>query len=238
MNLKAIALFVTLLAAPVLHAQGQVDLRLLAFSADLNLDETFVHDPAVPDSPSVKGTIKTYLNDEFIKVPLTTRKVAFTTKADSASLTREGELIGEVTLPADVRTATLLFLPGGGSGKSKCVILTINDSKRAFPAGSYNATNLSPLPVRLRLESKNYDFKPGQNLIIEDAPTREGGRIGMHAYAFEDNAWKPIGAGLWSHPGRARKVLVMFMNPEAKAVQLRSYADGAPREPQAAAAVP
>jgi hypothetical protein len=233
------AVAVLCLSAPFVAAQAKrVEIRMLAFSADLDLDEAYAHDPATPGAASVKAPIKTYLNNDFSTIQLASPKISFTTKPDPASLTREGELIGEVNLPSDVNSAILLFLPSGSGGKAKCIILPINDSKRAFPAGSYHATNLSPFPVRLELEEKKFEFKPGQTLMIEDPPTREGGRIGMHAFAFEKKAWNPIGAGLWSHPGATRKVLVLFLNPETKTVQLRAYSDVPPREPQAAPAAP
>ena len=212
-----------------LHAE----IRMLSFSPDLALSVAFAQDPAAQDSVSIPSPIKNYLNHEFSTVQLKTRKIAFTKKSDKASLTREGELIGEVTLPEGGNSAILLFLPGSPGAKASCQILAIVDSKRAFPVGSYSATNLSPLPVRLVLEGKNYDFKSGQHLLIENPPTREGGMIGMRAFSFEKEVWSPIGAQLWPSPGQSRSVLVMFLNPESKTVQLRGYDDVPPRPPVA-----
>lgn len=211
----------------------RAEIRMLSFSPDLALSVAFAQDPAAQDSVSIPSPIKNYLNHEFSTVEFKSRKIAFTKKPDKASLTREGELIGEVTLPEGVSSAILLFLPGNPGAKAACQILSIDDSKRAFPVGSYSATNLSPLPVRLVLEGKNYDFKAGQHVVIENPPTREGGMIGMRAFAFEKGGWNPIGAQLWPSPGQSRNVLVMFLNPESKTVQLRGYDDVPPRTAKA-----
>ncbi len=208
----------------------RAEIRMLAFTSDLQHAEAYAQDPAGPDTAvAVKAPIKTYLNHQFSIIQFKSRKIVFTTKPDRASLTREGELIGEVTLPDDVNSAILLFLPSKAGGKSLCQIMAINDSKKAFPSGSYHATNLSALPIRLMLEKKNYDFKPGQEILIEDPPVREGRQSGMRTFAFKDNAWMPVATGLWPHPGDARGVLVLFQNPASGDVQLRAFDDDPPR---------
>lgn len=218
---------------------AKVEIRMLAFSPDLQKPEAYAHDPAAdPTAVSVAAPIKTYLNHQFSNVQLKTRKITFTTKPDRASLTRDGELIGEVTLPDGANSAILLFLPGKPGDKARCQIMAINDSKKAFPAGSYHVTNLSPLPIRMMLEEKNFDFKPGAVMLIEDPPVREGRQTGMRTFAFKDNAWKAIATGLWPHPGNARGVLVLFQDPVTTDVQLRAFDDDPPREPQAATAAP
>ncbi|MEO7100117.1 MAG: hypothetical protein ABI162_12200 [Luteolibacter sp.] len=217
-------------APPALRAE----IRMLAFTPDLQHAESYVQDPAAePTATSVAAPIKSYLNHEFSTVVQKSRKMVFTTKPDRASLTREGETIGEVTLPEGMESAILLFLPGKPGDKTLCKILAINDSKRAFPAGSYNATNLSPLPIRLMLEQKNFDFKPGGTLLIENPPVREGGQSGMRTFAFKDNVWKAIASSLWTPPGEGRRVLVLFQDPVSGDVQLRAFDDDPPRAPAA-----
>jgi hypothetical protein len=142
-------------------------------------------------------------------------------------------MIGEVTLPSGANSAILLFLPG--KDKNSAQIMAIDDSKRAFPAGSFHATNLSPLPIKLMLEEKQFDFKPGQAQLIQDPPTGDTGQTAMRTFSFKNNAWGPVATSLWPHPGDARSVLVFYQNPNAGEVQLRSFADVPPRAPQAAA---
>lgn len=231
---KTLTLAVISIAAVIsLNAQVpaplRVEIRMLAFSPDLQKKEAFAHDPVVDAATvGVPAPIKTYLNHQFSTVILKSRKIAFTTKRDRESLKTASDLIGEVTLPEGVNSAILLFLPGQAG---QCRIMAIDDSKRAFPAGSFHATNLSPLPVKLMLEQKAFDFKPGQVTLIEDPPVREGGQSGMRTFVFKDNAWAPIATGLWPHPGDARSLLVFFQNPTAGDVQLRSFEDVPPRAP-------
>lgn len=211
---------------------ARVEIRLLAFQPDLATDDAFAHDPAAPAATAaVKVPVKSYLNHEFTTVVLTGRRIVFTTKPDRESLTRAAELLGEVTLPQGVRSAILLFLPAPADGKARCQILAIDDSKQAFPAGSFRVSNLSPEPVRIVLEEKTYTFKPGTTELIIDPPVRAGKQSGMKAFAFHDNVWQRIGSGIWPHPGDNRVVQVLFTNPATGQVQLRAYDDVPPRSP-------
>jgi len=211
-----------------------VELRLLAFQPDLATADAFIQDPAATAKTApVKAPVKSYLNHEFVTVILTTKQLAVTAKGDHDSLTRTGELLGEATLPEGVHSAILLFLPAAPDGKARCRILVIDDSKRAFPAGSFRVTNLSPEPVRIVLEDKTYQFKPGEVQLITDAPVRAGNQSGMKAFAFQDNSWQRIGTGIWPHPGKNRVLQVLFSSPATNQVQLRAYDDIPPREPTA-----
>ncbi len=210
----------------------RVELRMLAFAPSLQQKDAFAHDPAAEvGAASVAAPIKTYLNHEFSTLQLKSRKVVFTTKPDRESLTREADRIGEVTLPEGVSSAILLFLPANAGGKGTCQIMTINDAVKAFPAGSYHATNLSPLPVRLMLEQKAFEFKSGQTMLIENPPVRAGNQSGMRTFAFKNNAWAQIATSLWPHPGKGRGVLVFFANPATGEIQLKAFDDVPPRAP-------
>lgn len=214
-------------------APAKVEIRMLAFSSAQQKMEAFAHDPlADATSAPVPAPIKTYLNHQFSTVVLKSRKIVFTTKVSRDSLKSSEDVIGEVTLPLGLDSAILLFLPGREENRAQ--IMAIDDSKRAFPASSFHATNLSPLPIKLTLEEKQFDFKPGQVHLIEDPPTGEAGQTAMRTFSFRNNAWGPVASSLWPHPGDARSVLIFYQNPNAGEVQLRSFADVPPREPQAA----
>lgn len=235
MTLKLIPFGLALLglSQPLLAQDPTVkaEVRLLAFSHEVDVREVFIQDPAgPPDGASVPATIKSYLNEEFFPISLRGRKVAFTTKPDHASLTRDGELVGEVNIPPGSDSAILIFLPNP-TAKAKFQIMPIADSKKVFPPGSFNITNISPLPVRLMLEDKNFDFKPGQPILIENPPVRATGQVGMRAFAFVEEKWKPISTGLWPHPGKARGVMILFQNPQSKQIQLQAFDDVPPRNP-------
>jgi hypothetical protein len=208
----------------------RAEIRLLAFSPDLELDDIYVQDPAsAPTTASVKVSIRSGLNHEFNTLLLSGRKLVLTKKPDRGSVTREGELVGEVTLPDAVKSAILLAIPPLKDSKALCRILVINDSKRVFPAGSYHITNLSPLKVRLVLEDKNFDFNPGQTVLIEKPPYRPDHQIGMQAYAFKNNTWLQMASSIWSEPGDRRNVLVLYPDAATGNVQLRTFGDIPPR---------
>jgi hypothetical protein len=210
----------------------RAELRLLAFQPDLATDEAYAHDPeATAEAVAIKTPVRTYLNHEFATVILSGRRIVFTTKPDRGSLTRADELLGNVTLPEGVGSAILLFLPPKAGGKARCQILPIDDAKRAFPAGSFRVSNLSPLPVRIVLEERAYNFKPAETALISDPPVRAGNQSGMTAFAFRDNAWQRIGSGIWPHPGPNRVVQILFHNPATDQVQLRAFDDVPPRAP-------
>ena len=222
---------------PVLRAE----IRLLAFQPGLALDAAYAHDPAAPDpatAVSVKVPVKSYLNHEFSTMILAGRRIIFTTQPERASLTQEAELLGEATLPEGVRSAILLCLPAAAGDKARFRILVIDDSKRAFPAGTFRVSNLSSQLVRIVLEEKTYQFKPGEIQLITDPPVRAGNQSGMKAFALHDDVWQRIGSGIWPHPGHNRVVQVLFTNPATGQVQLRAYDDVPPREPAAASNPP
>jgi len=219
---------------PPLHAREQpatrAEIRLLAFQPDLATDEAYVHDPDAPaETVAIKVSIKSYLNHEFDTVMLTGNRIVITTKPERASLTRSKEVLGVAIFADGVRSAILLFLPASPNGKSRCQIMVIDDSKRAFPAGSFRVSNLSPQPVRIVLEEKPYDFKPGEVQLITDPPTRAGNQSGMKAFAFHDEIWQRIGSGIWPAPGTNRVVQVLFSNTVKGQVQLRAFDDVPPR---------
>lgn len=209
-----------------------MELRLLAFGPELPPTDCFAQDPAAPDTAvSVEAPIRTYLNHQFATVPLTSRRVVFTEKPDRASLTRDGETLIDATLPEGVRSAILLVVPGKAGDKAKFRAVIIDDSKKAFPAGSYHANNLSAIPIRLMLEKEVFDFPAGKVQLIEKPPFHEGNMSSMRTFAFQDNAWKPVSTGLWARPVETRGVLMFYQDPAAGNVQLRAYDDIAPREP-------
>lgn len=208
----------------------KVELRFLAFSNAIKEKEVFAQDPAAPnDAPSSPCTIKSYLNHQFSTISLKSRKVIFTKNSARDSIGRQGEVVGEVNLPEGADSFVLLFLPGKPGANALYQIMAIPDSKRAFPAGSFHITNLSPLPIRLMLEDKNFDFKPGQLILIDNPPMRPEGQCGMKAFAFKDEKWSAVSTGLWPSPGESRSLMIFFANPVSGNLQLQSFDDVPPR---------
>lgn len=206
-----------------------VEIRMLAFGPEQQRTEAYAQDPLAKEgAASVAAPIKTYLNHQFATIQLSSRKLAFTTKPDRASLTRDGETIATVTLPEKVNSAILVFLPGKDKGTSR--IMAIDDSKGAFPAGSFHVSNLSAVPVRLMLEQKTYELPGGSVTVIQDPPVREGQMSGMRAFAQQGGNWNPVATGLWPHPGRSRGVKIIYQDPATGQIQLSAFDDVPPRE--------
>lgn len=235
------ALLAMAIASPVQAQQGSpvvnAKLRLLSFSPEMDTTEIYIHDPAAPpETAAIQAELKSYLNNQAYPVPLKSRKVVFTSSNERASLAKDDQVLGEVTLPAGGDSSILLFLPGRPGGKAKYQLMAVADSIRAFPAGSFHVTNLSPVPVRLELEKKPFDFKPGQATLIENPPAKANSQMGMRAFVQDGESWKEISSSIWAHPGRGRSFMLLFQEPGTTDVRLRSFSDVPPRAEQAAPA--
>jgi len=242
---RTLAAFAIAILSPLALAQDEpsaakFELRLLSFSPDQQKDEVFLHDPLAKPAEEVKSTaIKSYLNHQFVTVALKSRKLIVSSEKDPKKAVAEGAFLADVTIPEKVNSAILLFLPGAAQGKTVYRVLVIDDAKRSFPAGTFYMSNLSALPVRMTLEAKNYDFKPGQTGLLQNLPMDESGQIKMRTFAFKNNDWYQAATSIWPHPDKARSVLVLFQDPTSGDLKLRGFDDVPPREPaNAAAAAP
>lgn len=224
------ALFVTplLLAAP--EKPVEISLRTLSFTPELQIQEAYVLDPGEEAAAPVKTTIKSYLNHESLRIKTKSHRLAFITTSDKASLSKEGEFIGDVSLPEKSTSVLLVFLPNKAGEKASRKIVAVDDSKQAFPAGSYYMANVTAQATRLTLETTDYEFAPDQGILITKPPLRDDGNCGMRAFIKKDNEWKQISSGLWSSPGNGRSLKFFFETPGTGKVQLRSFDDVAPRE--------
>jgi len=219
--------------APVIQAK----VRLLAFTDELSNPEVYAHDPtAAADIPGIKTEIKNYLNHQAYMVATRSKKVVFTTKPDHASIGRQGELIGEVSLPETSNSAIMVFLPGKPGDKAANLVMAVDDSKRAFPPGSFHITNISSKVVRLKLEKNQYDFTPGKTLLISDPPIGENHQAGMEAFVQNGNAWSRVSAGFWPIPKTTRNLAIIYQNPANGRIALNGFDDVPPSDPPAAGA--
>ena len=227
---------VLLALSGLLHAQEAktraVSLRLLSFTGDPSLKEVFAHDPAAPpESAPVAAKVQSYLNREGAAMNLFGNSVAFTRKADRESISRPGELVARVDLAPTIQSAILLFLPGASGGGTPFKIFVIDDSVKAFPAGSFHISNLSAIPVKLTLEKQPYDLKAGSTLVIDKPPMSGNQHAGMRAFAFVSDEWHSIATGLWPNPGDARSIEILYQEPTSGQVELRAFDDVPVRPP-------
>ena len=213
------------------HAQAparEVFLRLMAFDNSTIPKESFAFDPAAPPGAAgVAAPIKGYLNHEGIKVVISGSDLAFSKSANIADLNKPEFQLAKVSLPKAGNRFTLVFLPNGDKGFR---VMPLDDSIRDFPLGAYRVISLSSMPVKLTLEDKAYEFKPGQVSLIENPPMQANNHAAMYAYSFIGGKWERIGAGAWPAQGNKRSIQIFWDNPVSKKTELRGFRDVAPPE--------
>lgn len=209
----------------------QVSVRLLAFDATSIPQESFALDPAaLKTALGTAAPVKGYLNHEAIELKLFGNEILFSKSANPADLETAGNEFAKVKLPKTGDRFIFIFLPAG-NGKFR--ILPVDDSIKGFPRGAYLVFNLSPSLVKLTLEKKPYDFKPGESSLIIDPPVQENQHSAMYAFVKTNEKWQRIGSGLWPNPGTKRSIQVFFDNPESKQTELRGFRDISPPNPRA-----
>ncbi len=213
--------------APAPQDAPGLKIRALSFQLDTPPAEVFAHDPALGGKiPGVKIDMKSYLNHEFNLQPSQPESLVFTKSADVASLKDPASVVAKAKLPANLKSGIFMFLPGSGkAGDTPFRVLVIEDSQRAFPAGSFKVMNLSPHRVRIQLENQNFPFASGETKIIEDPPVGANNASGMKAFAMVNGQEQRIAASIWPHPGTKRSLQVLFLNPKTDQVEIRGIRD-------------
>ena len=210
---------------------SSIRLRFLAFQPNLATREAYLHDPASANPGNgIQVHVKSYLNHETLPAVLASRNVVFTKSPDPASIKKPELWLSEATLPADLRSAVLLFMPEPKNAKFPFRIMVIDDSRNVFPPGTFRITNLSPSTVRIELEKRPWIIKPGTTEFLSDPPVRHGNLCGMKTYVFENQSWRRIASGLWPHPGKKRVIQLLYYHPAANQVQLRAFDDVMPAD--------
>lgn len=210
------------------HAQDKptgrtVTLRLLAFQSQQTTPDLYAADAASPNSLAIAAPLKNYLNHESVQLTLTENEIAFLKSAATADRAKP---IAKAKLPAKGKQFIIVVFPGPEDKPLPTMV--IDDSLAAFPLGSFLVANLCGQTVRVTLEEKPYDSKPGQTLIIKDAPMRQNMHAGMNAFIATDGKAERIGAGMWPHPGKKRDLQFFFANPLTKRIEMRGFRDISP----------
>ncbi len=210
------------LSATVAYGQ-EYQVRGITLGQDNPGPEVHVHhDGGTPDAGVLD--VKSFLNHEGVTLKLKGSKIVLTTQAGAASVKDPAQLIGSCQLPPKGGSVILLFVPEkAGSPASKIVV--VDDSKKAFPPGSFKVANLSSLPVKIELEKKPFDFKPGEIRNIEDPPVNDASASAIKGTCESEGEWKTFSSGIWPHPGPKRVLQVITDNPETKLVDIRGFRD-------------
>jgi len=213
--------------AAVPEEKPGLKIRSLSFQIDSLPQEVFAHDPALEGKiQGVKIDMKSYLNHEFNLQPSHPQTLVFTNSADPASMKDAANVVAKTKVPANLKSGIFMFLPGSGkAGEPAFRVLVIEDSKRAFPPGSFKVMNLSPYKVVIQLEKQNYPFASGETKLIEDPPVGASNSSAMRAFASMNGQEQRIAATMWPHPGKKRSLQVMFLNPKTQQVEIRGIRD-------------
>ncbi|MBK1881079.1 hypothetical protein JIN85_01560 [Luteolibacter pohnpeiensis] len=208
-------------AGPGIHVRG------LSFQLPAQLPELYMHDPAGGDEAvGVKLTVKDYLNRDSGTIPLKGKSIIFTKKPEHQSIKSPADVVASLTIPGNPSSLICMFVPGtGAAGAPPCRVYPIEDDKKGFPKGSLKILNLSPLPVRIQLEKKNFDFKVGEIKVISDPPVGPSNSSGMVAYRFENGQWQKIASGIWPNPGTVRVLQILFKSPSSGQIELMGIRD-------------
>ncbi len=208
-------------------SEAGLKIRGLTFQLENPPTDVFAHDAAGNGKvPGVKLDVKSYLNHEFSAVPISGENLILTKSADPAGIKDTASIVAKAKLPVQFKTGIFMFLPGTGkAGDPPFRVLVIEDSYRDFPQGAFKVLNLSPMPVQIQLEKKEFNFKPGETQVIEDPPVGANNSSGMEAFSFKDGKPQRIAAGVWPHPGQKRSIQVLSLNPKSGQVELRGIRD-------------
>ena len=171
--------------------------------------------------------VQGYLNHDSDTVALDGQDVIFTKDGSPKSVEDESMKLGQVKFPGNLERAILVFSPP--KEEAPAFVSLIDDSAKAFPAGSYCVLNLSPHPVRIQLEGKDFDCPPDSQTPIVKPPVGEGNMIGMKAFYNKGGGdeWEQIASGIWPEPGRKRVLQIIQENPNGNGVLMKGLTDSA-----------
>jgi hypothetical protein len=223
MNTRSLAAVAAALLSIAAAFAQEFQIRAISMSPDCPGPEVHVHhDGGSADAGVVQ--VKSFLNHEADPVKLKSRKIVLTTQAGAASVKDPALVVGSCELPAKSTSAILLFVPEK-PGSPACKVVVLDDSIKAFPPGSIKIANLSTLPVKIELEKKPFDFKPGEIRNIEDPPVNDANSSGIKGTCESGGQWQLFSSGVWPHPGPKRVLQVIVDNPTTKLAEIRGFRD-------------
>lgn len=229
--MRFLACIILLVFVPRLYAEGdgsgsrEVYLRLLSFDTETAPEKSYAFDPKV-DVPGTEAPIKTYLNHQGTLVRLAGDEVVFSSSNQAADARKPEQQLATVKLPSKGDAFILIFLK---IGENKFKVLPLSDSVKDFPLGTIQVISLSKTPIKLVLEKKVFDLKPGALMQIKDAPVGANQQTGMYAYGFEDGKWKRFTSGMWVPPAESKRLIEIFFDqPLSKRTKLKGFRDISP----------
>lgn len=203
-----------------LPASAQREVRVRGLALQPGLPEELQAGDAGGKGPAGVVKVKSFLNHEFDTLKLKDNKLKFTAAAAGGP----AEEIGSCEIPAKAASVILVFMPDAPDSKT-CKIVVVEDSAKAFPPGSFKIANLSEVPVKIELEKKEFEFKPGEIGTIEDPPVGANQASGMKGYSQREDGWQAFVSAIWPHPGGKRVLQLVTANPATGQLEMRGVRD-------------
>lgn len=219
----AIAAVLPALFAPAVCGQQACRVRALSLQAGSVAPELHANSEAVTATAG-KVRVKTFLNHEYDTLKLKNRKLVFTAKETPTSGPDEEERVGSCEIPAATKSVILLFI-AETPGKPGCRIVVVDDSVKAFSKGSIAIINLASQPVKIQLEDKSFEFKPGEVRAIPNPPAGKNQSSAMTGMVKRDGKWVEFSSGAWPHPGDKRVLQILTENPTTQQIEIRGVRD-------------
>lgn len=216
--LPLLALVVSLVFSLPVSAQREVRVRGLALQP--GVPEEMQAGDAAGKGPAGVVKVKSFLNHEFDTLKLKGNPLKLTAAASDGPAAE----IGSCEIPAKAASVILVFINEGPDSKS-CKIVVVEDSAKAFPPGSFKIANLSEVPVKIELEKKEFEFKPGEVGTIEDPPVGANQASGMKGYSQREGEWQAFVSAIWPHPGGKRVLQLVTANPATGQLEMRGVRD-------------
>lgn len=209
--------------ATTLHAEREISVRALAFQPGFP-PEVHAHNPS-GSSTAGPVEVRSFLNHESNVLKVEGDSVAFTRKSNPASAIDVNEVLCKVDLPAS-KSAIVLFTSGENAKQPvQYRARAIDDSAKAFPAGSFLIVNFTKSPVKITLEGKSYEVAPDAVEAITKIPYTTRQNVRMQAFAKKGDDWNLISTGTWTNPGAKRVLEILTADPVSGQVEMRGIRD-------------
>lgn len=217
-----IAALVLAVPSAALAGFRPVAVRALTMTAGFPVAGVYAHSPGSKD-PGVKLKVKNFLNHEFDAIEVAGNNLVLTSKAEPSSIADKAAVIGEITVPAGLKSAILLFLPGKTMGTG--TVRMVADGKSDFPPGAILFVNATRSDLRMEIEGKPFEAKAGENLVIRDQPIADNQSSNVKAFIMVGGKWVQFSSAIWPHPGKKRVLKVAAESSQAGKIELRDIKD-------------
>lgn len=131
--------------------------------------------------------------------------------------------VASAKIPADASHVTLLFVPGH---ETPYRVFVMPDAALGFKADHLRVLNLSPLPVRFRIEDQNVDVPVGKMETLTSLPKRDRYNMSNVAMAsMSGGEWKVVSQTQWHFVDGNRLLVLVYLRPGTQRLVSVSFKD-------------